>query len=259
MGFFRNTAKNCYYKLIKILTSSDFYFKFNGFCVCCEQKVSFVSFNDWLRDNFYCNNCGSIPRERALMHVIESYYPGWKDLNIHESSPEPRGASLKLKKYCKNYISSQYYNDSEPGKIINGNFNENLEKQSFKNDYFDLVVTQDVMEHVLNPDKAFSEIARTLKPGGAHIFTVPLVNKHKPTEKWAQLDSDGKLEFLKEPEYHGNPIDPKGSPVTMHWGFDIIDYIKKSSGLNSEIVHLDDLNLGIRAEFIEVIVSQKDK
>jgi len=38
---------------------------------------------------------------------------------------------------------------------------------------FDLVITLDVFEHVLRPAKAFAEIARTLKPGGAHIYTVP--------------------------------------------------------------------------------------
>lgn len=259
MALIRNIVKYCYYKLLNILTSTDYYFRYSGFCVCCEKNVSFISFNSWLRDNFYCNNCGSIPRERALMHVIESNYPDWKDLYIHESSPEQRGASIKLKNYCKNYISSQYYNDSEPGKLINGHYNENLENQSFDNESFDIVISQDVMEHVLNPEKAFLEIARTLKPGGAHIFTVPLVNKHKPSEKWAELDSEGKLVFLNEPEYHGNPIDPQGSPVTMHWGFDIIEHIKKFSGLNSEIIHIDNLELGIRAEYIEVIISRKDK
>jgi len=38
---------------------------------------------------------------------------------------------------------------------------------------FDLVITQDFFEHVLRPAKAFAEIARTLKPGGALIYAVP--------------------------------------------------------------------------------------
>lgn len=191
------------------------------------------------------------------MHIIETKYPNWKDLTIHESSPENRGASLKLKKYCKNYIASQFFNNTDSGKIINNYHNENLEQQTFPDKSFDLVITQDVMEHVLNPGKAFSEIARTLKPGGAHIFTVPLVNKHKPTQRWAKLNDKDELEFIFEPEYHGNPIDSKGSPVTMHWGFDIVDFIKLNSNLDTEIIHLDDLSLGIRAEFIEVLVSSK--
>jgi hypothetical protein len=69
----------------------DFYFSHKGYCPCCEKEVIFRSFNSWLRDNFICTNCFSIPRERALMLTIEKYYPNWKNLNIHESSPSNRG------------------------------------------------------------------------------------------------------------------------------------------------------------------------
>jgi SAM-dependent methyltransferase len=191
------------------------------------------------------------------MLVIQKNFPNWKELHIHESSPENRGASLKIKKLNINYKASQFYSGHKSGALVNNFINQNLENQTFEDESFDLVITQDVMEHVMNPDKAFAEIARTLKPGGAHIFTVPLVNKFQPTEKWAELDENSNLRFLKEPEYHGNPIDPKGSPVTMHWGYDIVEHIKSASGLDTEIIYMDDLHYGIRAEFIEVLVSKK--
>ncbi len=123
---------------------------------------------------------------------------------------------------------------------------------------FDIVVTQDVLEHVYDPAKTFSEIARTLKPGGAHIFTTPLINKHQPSIVWATKGMDGEPIFTHTPEYHRNPVDPKGSPVTMHWGFDIVDHIKESSGLTSSIELIDNLDFGIRSELIEVIVSRKE-
>lgn len=72
---------------------------------------------------------------------------------------------------------------------------------------FNLVITQNVMEHIYCPEKAFKEIARTLKPGGAYIFTVPLINKHKKSEVWPTLGNNGEPLFLKTPEYHGNPVD----------------------------------------------------
>jgi hypothetical protein len=120
-----------------------------------------------------------------------------------------------------------------------------------------LVITQDVFEHIYNPTEAFKEIARTLKPGGAHIFTVPIVNKHRKTELWAVKDETGEPLFCKTPEWHGNPIDSKGSPVTMHWGYDIVSYIKAVSGLETEIECIDDLHFGIRAELIDVLVTRK--
>lgn len=254
MGSLKQRIKN---KIIERLVPSGFYFSQKGFCPCCEKKVTFKSAHPWLRDNFRCLNCHSIPRERALMITIEKFFPNWRNLVIHESSPVNRGASLKLKRGCKNYTSSQYYPDKPFGSLVNQHRNEDLENQTFQEDSFDIVITQDVMEHIYDPAKAFSEIARTLKKGGAHIFTVPIINKHYPTEIWATKGSNGEPVFLRNPEYHGNPVDPKGSPVTMHWGFDIVDFIKEKSGLNTTIEHIDDLNFGVRAEYVEVLVSEK--
>lgn len=47
----------------------------------------------------------------------------------------------------------------------------------FANDYFDLVAGFEVLEHIENDEKVFSEIARVLKPSGFFIFAVPLGQK----------------------------------------------------------------------------------
>jgi SAM-dependent methyltransferase len=234
-----------------------FHLKQSGFCPVCNQNTIFISKTTWLRDNFICSNCGSIPRQRALMLVIEKYYPNWKNLSIHESSPDVCAITNKFTAECKNYIVSQFYQHEELGIFINGYRNENLEKQTFCDEIFDIVITQDVVEHLYNPEKVFFEIARTLKHGGAHIFTVPIINKFNKTEIWAKKNDNGEPVFLKTAEWHGNPIDNRGSPVTMHWGFDIIDFIKKHSGLDTKIEYLYNLHYGIWAEYIEVFVSKK--
>ncbi|MCF3609808.1 class I SAM-dependent methyltransferase [Planktothrix agardhii 1033] len=119
------------------------------------------------------------------------------------------------------------------------------------------MISQDVMEHIFNPEKAFSEIARTLKPGGAHTFTVPIVKKEQPSSIRATLEANGEINYLEEAQYHGNPINPKGSLVTRDWGYDICNFILKHSGLYTTIVYIDDISLGIRAEYIEVLISRK--
>lgn len=161
-----------------------------GHCSTCDRDVEFVATNAWLRDHFFCMQCGSIPRERALMHVIDSHFPGWRDARIHESSPAGRGASTRLAKECPDYTTSQYFQGREPGSMVDGIRCENLESLTFPNESFDLLVTQDVLEHVFDPAKVFREIARTLKPGGMHIFTVPLVNKNMPSSRRARMDKD---------------------------------------------------------------------
>jgi SAM-dependent methyltransferase len=44
----------------------------------------------------------------------------------------------------------------------------------FENNYFDLIAAFEILEHVENDEKAFSEIARALKPAGFFLFSVPL-------------------------------------------------------------------------------------
>ncbi|WP_308992661.1 class I SAM-dependent methyltransferase [Mariniflexile litorale] len=251
-SFIKSKIKNVYETRI-----ASFYFKQAGVCPCCDKNVVFVARNPWLRDHFKCTNCNCIPRERALMLTIKNEYPNWKTLKIHESSPGNRGHSVALRTHVKNYVETQFFVDTPLGDFVKGIRNEDLESQTFPDESFDLVITSDVMEHIYNPEKAFKEIHRTLKPGGAHIFSVPIINKHKPTQRWANKGENGEPEFLFEPEWHGNPVDSKGSPVTMHWGYDIVDFITKHTNAECEIVYIDDLNYGIRAEYIEVVVQKK--
>ena len=67
-----------------------------GWCPICEKMVLFTARNEWFRDHLFCSDCGSIPRERALMIVLAQFYPNWRSLSIHESSPVLRGVSAKL-------------------------------------------------------------------------------------------------------------------------------------------------------------------
>jgi len=141
---------------------------------------------------------------------------------------------------------------------VNGIRCENLERLTFPDESVDLHITQDVFEHLFDHAAAFREIARTLRPGGAHVFTTPLVRKNEPTQFRAALAPDGTVVHLIEPpEYHRNPISSEGSLVTVDWGYDIANFIFKTSGLFTEIVFLDILECGIRAEYIEVLITRK--
>lgn len=245
-------------RVLRLSVKNDFMHR--GFCPICEKDVTFFcSSKESFRDYLFCSRCGSIPRERALMKVIQDLYPNFMDLYIHESSPGARGASIKLNNMCKNYTASQYYPYIPFGQIHpKSSFrSEDLENLTFPDDSFDLFITQDVMEHIFNPEKAFQEIARVLKPGGAHIFTVPLVRKNSKSVRCAQRTENGKIIFLCEPEYHGNPVDINNALVTMQWGFDIAKYITKVANTPTRIITIDNLEYGIKAEYVDVVVSCK--
>lgn len=230
----------------------------SGVCPTCNRPTQFIARDPWLRDHFLCRRCGSLPRERALMVVVDELYPNWRELRIHESSPADRGASRRLAAECPNYLATQYFPDVALGQSRDGLRCESLEALTFADQSFDLHITQDVLEHVFHPERVFSEIARTLKSGGAHICTVPLVRGSAPSRPRAVHDADGMIQHLEPPEYHGNPISERGSLVTMDWGFDICEHVQRSSGLTTTIERIDDLGKGIRAEYIEVLVMKKD-
>ena len=226
-----------------------------GYCPICELKVFFIKKGDWLRDIYFCQQCNSIPRQRAIIVALNLFYPDWRNLKIHESSPSGVSSSF-IQKNCLQYIPSQFFQDTPLGELKNSIRCENLEKMTFEDRSLDLIITQDVFEHVMNPAAAFQEISRVLKPGGAHIFTMPWYPKLKKTVQRAKM-VNGEIEFLEEPVYHGNPIDPEGSLVTFDWGIDFTDYIYKNSGMFTTIYLVNDKSMGLEAEFLEVFISRK--
>ena len=60
-------------------------------------------------------------------------------------------------------------------------------------------------------------------------------------------------------QYHGNPVGDGRALVTVDWGYDICEHIFYASRLFTHIVHMDDLERGLRAEYLEVLVTTKPK
>jgi SAM-dependent methyltransferase len=230
--------------------------KNRGYCPICEKNTVFVEFGDWLRDDYRCFYCNSIPRNRALIKAIQLFAPRYRDLVIHESSPGNQ-SSAHLKRNCRNYSDSQYFPDIKTGTFYKGFRCENLDKLTFADATFDLFVTSDVFEHIMNPDKAFCEIARVLKPGGMHIFTMPWYPELTASRRRATVDDNGSIFHLEEPVYHGNPVSDKGSLVTMDWGLDFCDRVFGFSGMTTTIYVEKDRQYGLDAKFLEVFISKK--
>jgi ubiquinone/menaquinone biosynthesis C-methylase UbiE len=61
----------------------------------------------------------------------------------------------------------------------------------FSDDSFDLVTANMVLEHLENPDRVFSEIARVLSPGGHFVFVTP--NLHSPIVWAASMVMSGSV------------------------------------------------------------------
>ncbi len=230
-----------------------------GFCPICQKEVSFIKEADWLRDHYFCTQCRSIPRQRAIINALNIFSPEWKQKNIYESSPSGPSSEF-IAKNAKEYIFSQYFPNYNSGDLVDWHglkvMNQNLETLSFEDNSIDLIITQDVFEHIFSPEKAFKEISRVLTTCGIHIFTIPLYKELNRTRIRAEI-RDGQIINHLEPVYHGNPVDKRGSLVTVDWGLDICDIIFKACGMTTTIYLCEDDSKGLKAEFLEVFISQK--
>jgi SAM-dependent methyltransferase len=180
-----------------------------------------------------------------------------------------RQAHQRIRRECADYSFSYYYPNVQAGTVhpSTGYRCENLERLTFKDDEFDLFLTSDVMEHVFDPDAAFREIGRVLKPGGAHVFVVPLDNGPTSSERCAELRGGTVTHLpvrphpllLPPPIYHGDPTNAEGALQTFRWGYDICGVIYKASGMSSVILDVQSPTVGIVGELAEAIVSFKPR
>lgn len=223
-----------------------------GYCHCCRQNTNFKITGDWLRDQYLCVICGSIPRQRHIQHILDRCFSGWEGTAVHESSP----SNTLISRYCDDYSSSQYFSGIKSGDFFDGVRCENLEALTFEDGTFDLFITQDVFEHIFNPDRAAKEIMRVLKPGGAHVFTAP---KHKGISKSYQRAKlvGAEVEHIHEPSYHGNPIGDGRALVTWDYGDDFEFLVNEWSGSFTVTYITRDRALGLDGEYLEVFVTYK--
>lgn len=224
-----------------------------GYCNLCDASTDYVYLGDNAREDVLCLRCGSIPRQRALHLLLAALAPEWRASRIHESSP-----SLTSWRYfaaeCPGYVATHLFERAGRGTRIGAFRVEDLGAQTFADGTFDLVITQDVLEHVPDPFAVAREIARTLRPGGLHLFTVPR-DRDRTTTARAEL-RNGTLRVHGEAEFHGNPIDSRGSLVMTDWGRDLEVRFAGGSGAPTTAHELFDPSLGMTAP-IEVFVSQR--
>ncbi|BBK29764.1 methyltransferase family protein [Stella humosa] len=230
-------------------------FRHAGICPVCSHRVVFAVKDAWLRESYACERCASIPRERALAVVFRELVDPAAELVIHESSPSHRGFSRWLRWRYPGMIRSHFWPAQPPGATVRGFRNEDLAALTFADASIDVHVTQDVLEHVFDLEQVCREIHRTLKPGGMHLFTTPLVNRDQPTVRRAMMEGGVVRHLVEPPAFHGNPISRDGSLVTYDFGFDIVERIAAAAPLRSRIWTFDDPAHGLRAEYIEVVSS----
>lgn len=212
-----------------------------GFCVPCNKNVSFLvdmqsggqrHAHGWIpnwRERLECPFCRMNNRQRliaALLKQALSDEQGKQVYLMEQVTPIYNWASTTFENH--KIIGSEYLGHEYPGgTVIKGIRHEDVESLSFADGQIDLIVSNDVFEHVPNPAKAFAECARVLKAGGVMLATIPFHSDSDVSVIRARL-SNGQLEHALPPAFHGNPVSADGSLVFTDFGWDLLIMMKEA-------------------------------
>src|SRR5262245_34041825 len=239
----------------------------NGYCIVCGCHSSFrfdatiitpqlqkawgisdnvvEAFNR--KESMFCSSCGSSLRIRRLGAVLMQTFAeisgisskSFVELLRNEKFRRLRIAEINacgaLHSYLEdhpNLYYSEWLADAKTGEVYDGVRCEDLQCLTYADNYFDIILTSETLEHVPDPDRAWREIYRTLKGGGFHIFTIPIVPWQRETIKRARVVG-GRREDLLEPAYH-SPWGREDVFVYTDLGMDVVEKLN-AIGLNTEV------------------------
>lgn len=213
-----------------------------------------------LRETIFARNL--ISRTRAVLLVLRKIFQRLKIAELARLKIYAPEAVTPFARYMRGFfpffLGSEYGRDPEkyfPIPI------EDLQSLSFNDESFDVIIVNDVFEHLPFLDKAFKETYRCLKFNGFLISTFPFAFNNKESIIKAYLNENSEIVYLCKPEYHGNPVEPaKGSLVFQVPGWDILERLTNSGFKYAKMVFIVSVNYGILSPLISgvfVCLAQK--
>lgn len=189
-------------------------------CPVCGHVGALEGFTDNLRESGLCAGCGAWTRIRqlaaVLLHVaaqlgappLTSVRELGTRTELQIYNTEAQGPLHDALSGAPGYVCSEYFGgDVPPGmRQPDGTRHEDLQRLSFDDRSFDVVLSSDVLEHVPDPYRAQGEVLRVLRPGGHHVFTVPYRDGAALDEVRARMGPEGGVVHHAEPEFHDDPL-----------------------------------------------------
>ena len=211
-----------------------------GFCNVCGHLAVFEVSSSNLRENVLCARCRSTNRQRQIALVLCEHLSKVlgrrvrhlrdipQETNLLIYNTESTGAVHEALVLQRGYYFSEYFGPAiAVGALVGTVHHEDLMHLSLASQSVDIMLSSDVFEHVASPYKAHEEVFRVLKRGGRHIFTVPFYQNEFLDEQQALLQEDNTIKYLKDPEYHGDPLRPEGALVFRIFSLQMLVELRK--------------------------------
>ena len=124
------------------------------------------------RESLFCERCGCSLRVRRMARVLIDLYAEHATTLV-ELVREDGFRALRIAEI--NSIGRMHpFLAPLPGLTHVEYPEEDIQALSWSEGTFDLVLTSETLEHVPDPHRALRETLRVLRPGGRHVFTVPV-------------------------------------------------------------------------------------
>jgi predicted SAM-dependent methyltransferase len=138
-------------------------------CPCCNGHFRrLLPYGTNLRPNAKCPRCGSLERHRLLWLYLKNRTNLFSDrLRVLHFAPEPVFQNILRSTPNLDYLSA----DLDPSKAM---VKMDITNILFKDDSFDVLICNHVLEHIVNDRKGMRELFRVLKPGGWAILQSPM-------------------------------------------------------------------------------------
>lgn len=167
-------------------------------------------------------------RMRATFHLFDTEMDPYPDSEIYITEQVTPIFKYFKTKYPE-AIGSEFLGDRYPFGSINENGvrNETLTALSFPDKSFDILIALDVFEHMPDYKSAFRECARTLRPGGKMMWSVPFMPGSADNVVRARF-KNGEIVHILPPEYHGDPLSSEGVLCFQYFGWEMLDQMRSA-------------------------------
>ena len=180
---------------------------------------------------------GFNPRQRAVMDLFTEAPQAWSmaEARIYAHEALSRFALAFRGRYPR-FLGSEYASDEAARRALFPIPAIDILDSGFEDQCFDIVLSNDVLEHVADLDRALEETVRILRPEGRLIATFPFRDGAEATEPKAILE-DGQVRYLTTPEYHDNPADPEARSLVFQLpGWDVLARARSAGFSSAEMI-----------------------
>jgi SAM-dependent methyltransferase len=204
-------------KAASLLKPSEFAMRIEACAVCgCRGQLRLRHDEIAVR----CARCGASAITQSLVDVLARVCTDLGRLDVYELSAQ--GPLVRwLRAHAGSLATSEYFDGITPGTPHAGTVCQDVQHLTFADGSFDVCTSTEVFEHVEDDLAGFREIFRVLRPGGLHVFTVPL-DPGARTQERTELRA-GKRVSVLPPEFHADRFRGRNVFCYRNYGADIAD------------------------------------